>query len=262
MQALLAILSVAVFISTHPMHAQTQNQNQTGPVIVIKADDLLYHPNQNVFGEGWNRFLEIAHKKRIKTSIGIICKSLDQDAPEYFKRIRDLNDSGQVEFWNHGYNHARNKEANTSEFEGPDTETQLATLSLSQRLAKEKLGFTFQSFGAPFNANDAHTPKALSQIPELTNWMHGVQDTELLAHQFVLNRGINLEQPVHHPNFEAFKAAFLKNPDRPYYVLQGHPGGWDEARFEQFTQIIDFLQNRHAVFMTPSELRSHLLQDK
>jgi hypothetical protein len=92
--------------------------------------------------------------------------------------------------------------------------------------------------------------------------MYGLPDGELLAGQVVLGRSLNLEQPVHHPNFEGFKRDFLKNPDQTYYVLQGHPGGWDDARFEQFQLIVDFLKEQGAEFVTPTELAERLLAEK
>lgn len=233
-------------------------QNHEGLLVVIKADDLVYQKDGTVFGAGWNRFIEIAHEKGIKTSIGIICNSLDDGTSEYFERIRALHDSGEVEFWNHGYTHSRDQDTGTSEFKGAGFEAQLETLTRGQALAVEKLGFPFTSFGSPYNHKDANTIKALREVPELTSWLYGDEQAELLPGQVVLARWVNLEQPVHHPNFEAFKREFLQNPDRPYYLLQGHPGGWDTARFEQFSQIIDFLQQREAMFLTPTELAERL----
>jgi peptidoglycan/xylan/chitin deacetylase (PgdA/CDA1 family) len=43
-------------------------------------------------------------------------------------------------------------------------------------------------------------------------------------------------------------------------VLQGHPNGWDAERFEQFENIVDFLQERGAVFLTPTELRDRIIE--
>lgn len=237
-------------------------QNNEGPLIVIKADDLVYRKDGTLFGAGWNRFVEIAQAKQIKTSIGIITNSLDYGTDDYFEKIRSLHDSGQVEFWNHGYTHQRDKETGHSEFKGASFESQLATLTRGQALALEKLGFRFTSFGSPYNHKDSNTTKALREMPELTSWMYGDAKAELLPGQVVLTRWIDLEQPVHHPNFEAFKRDFEKNPDRPYYLLQGHPGGWDAARFEQFIQIVDYLQERNAVFLTPTELRNRLIEEE
>lgn len=236
-------------------------QNNEGPLIVIKADDLVYRKDGTVFGAGWNRFIEIAQEQGIKTSIGIITNSLDYGTNEYFEAIRSLHDSGQVEFWNHGFTHQRDQETGHSEFKGASYESQLETLTRGQALAQEKLGFPFTSFGSPYNHKDSNTTKALREVPGLTSWMYGDAQAELLPGQVVLTRWVDLEQPVHYPEFEGFKRDFEKAPDRPYYLLQGHPGGWDEARFEQFIRIVDFLQERNVVFLTPTELRDRLLKE-
>lgn len=36
-------------------------------------------------------------------------------------------------------------------------------------------------------------------------------------------------------------------------MLQGHPAAWSDESFEQFKQIIDFLVEQKAAFMTPTE---------
>ncbi|MDQ8194682.1 DUF2334 domain-containing protein [Coraliomargarita sp. SDUM461004] len=232
------------------------------PMIVIKADDLLYRSDGTIFGSGWNRFIEIAAELDIKISVGIICKSLANGEPEYFDRIRALHNSGQIEFWNHGFTHARNKETGESEFSGPDFETQLDTIARGQALALEKLGFAFRAFGSPFNANDANTTRAMREHPELISWLYGPKNANLLPGQIILGRVVNLEHPVHHPNFEAFKRGFLKNPNHPYYVLQAHPNSWDYVRFEEFEKIVNFLKERGAEFITPTELVRRLRAEK
>lgn len=64
---------------------------------------------------------------------------------------------------------------------------------------------------------------------------------------------VNLEKSVGNPDFNAFVTGYAKHPDREYFVLQGHPNPWNDAKFEEVTKIIDFLIAQKAVFMTPSE---------
>lgn len=248
------------------MHAQNTlafgKQSAEHPLVVIKADDLLYRWDDLIFGESWNRFIQLAGEKDIRISIGIIGRSLENGTLEYFEAIRALHESGQVEFWNHGLTHQRDKVTGESEFKGPDSYTQLTTLTRVQALAQEKLGFAFTSFGSPYNHKDHNTVQALRKVPELTSWFFGDTEAELLPNQIALARSIHLEQPVHYPNFDSFKRDFENAPNLPYYILQAHPGGWDEARFEQFSAVIDFLKQRKAVFLTPTELRDRLISAK
>ena len=138
-------------------------------------------------------------------------------------------------------------------------DSQLDTLVRAQALAVEKLGFSFTSFGSPYNHFDQNTAAALRAVPELKTWLYGDEQAQLVPGQVVLGRSILLEQPVHHPNFENFVRDFEASPDRPYYILQAHPGGWDRERFEQFLQVIQYLQAKKATFMLPRELRNQLI---
>lgn len=69
---------------------------------------------------------------------------------------------------------------------------------------------------------------------------------------------VNLESKVGQADFAKFVEGYAKNPDRLYFVLQGHPTHWAGARFDDFARIIDFLVAEKAVFMTPSEYAASL----
>jgi peptidoglycan/xylan/chitin deacetylase (PgdA/CDA1 family) len=73
---------------------------------------------------------------------------------------------------------------------------------------------------------------------------------------------VNLEGGVGAPDFERFVRGYIKNLDRPYFVLQGHPVMWDDHRFEQFTKIIDFLVEQKARFVLPSEYVAELREER
>lgn len=255
----LCLLSVARAEPTSETHRANQ---PPAPVIVIKADDLVYRPKENVLGAGWNRFLPLVVKQDIPVGIGIIGDSLDQDVPEYFARIDALHATGRFEFWNHGYTHARDRDTGESEFKGPDWQTQRATLLRTQRLAKERLGFELHVFGAPFNAVDTATVEAMRAVPELTCWLYGPAHAKMPPGEVVLRHTIDIEQPVHHPNLAAFKRDFERDRQAPYHVLQIHPGGWDEDRLAEYGEIITYLKDQGVEFMTPSQLCSRLLREQ
>ena len=70
---------------------------------------------------------------------------------------------------------------------------------------------------------------------------------------------MNLESKVGQPDFQKFREGYVKNPERTYFVLQGHPMHWGDAgRFEEFTKIIEFLLEQKSEFVTPSELAEKL----
>jgi len=124
----------------------------------------------------------------------------------------------------------------------------------NQALAKDKLGITLTSFGAPYNATDTATAKALAVIPELKIWMYpspGLETDKILLSRVA---EVNIEYPVHVPDFDKFRRGYLANLDAPVLVIQGHPRSWYQQgdRFAEFQKIIQFLRGRGTVFTTPS----------
>jgi peptidoglycan/xylan/chitin deacetylase (PgdA/CDA1 family) len=226
---------------------------KTPPIIIIKVDDLRQQ-NDKVH-ERWQRLVDFARERKLKTSIGIITNSLEGDHPNYVKWIKEQQATGLFEFWDHGYDHREWTEdgKKLQEFKGPSYEQQKEHLLHSSKLAREKLGFEFQTFGAGFNAIDANTSRALKEIPNIKVWLYG--DSKDPAGKVVMERvgAVNIENPIFTPSLAKFVEGYNRSPKRPYFVIQGHPQQWDEAKFAQFVQIVDFLTKEKAVFMTPSE---------
>lgn len=137
-------------------------------------------------------------------------------------------------------------------------------------MAGEKLGFQFKTFG-PGGAKSNHpsinadTYRVLAQDPHITAFLSPTpideegKKLEAAGKVTVLDRvpGVSIERSVGAPDFNWFLEGYAKNPDREYFVLQGHPNTWDEATFAEVTRIIDFLIEHKAVFMTPSEFAAH-----
>ncbi len=241
------------------------------PVIIIKLDDL-----RQIGGKAhplWDKVTYRLGKQNIKCSIGVITQTLQEATPEYIEWIQKKNDSGMVEFWFHGWDHGVWKDEDgrkRSEFSGRSVDEQQKRFADSQSLAKEKLGFAFETFGPGGGGSTAHqdaaTATAMAEDPDMAVWLYpspiDVMGRELAADGkvTVLDRvwAVNLEGRVGQPNFERFVAGYAKNPDREYFVLQGHPMSWGNERFAEFEKIIDFLVAQDAVFMTPSEYAQSL----
>ena len=131
----------------------------------------------------WQRVTDFIQQNKLKASYGIIGWSLEQDNPAYFRWIKDLHNSGDIEFWNHGYRDRR-AEDKTGEFEGPYAE-QKAALEKTQRLAKEKLGIELRAFGPHWSGTNSDTAKALDGIPEIKMCFYDPKG----AKQFVFRAG-------------------------------------------------------------------------
>ncbi|HEY9250314.1 MAG TPA: polysaccharide deacetylase, partial [Rariglobus sp.] len=61
------------------------------------------------------------------------------------------------------------------------------------------------------------------------------------------------------PSADKFISGYLKNAKgRSYYVIQGHPNQWDDARWAEFVKLVDYLQRNHIPVVTPTELAASL----
>ena len=222
------------------------------PSVILKLDDLWYE--EGLVHPGWTQVVEFLNAEGVLGTIGLVCSSLEEGNQAYFQWIKDRESEG-YEIWHHGYCHCKPMvdQEEKREFRGTDYTYQLNHLQKSQDLAHEKLDITFRSFGAPYNATDEFTAKALAQIPEIQIWMY--KDSKAMTDKFVLDRipEVNIEYPVHIPDFKKLKAGYEKFHDEPILILQGHPRSWvdDPARFEEFTRIVLFLKSQKVRFTTP-----------
>ena len=234
----------------------TSSADDKPPVVILKLDDLWGKAGKDFIRSRWLKVANYLTEKKIKSSIGIVGNALEGDKPEFFAWCKKQHESGLIEFWNHGYTHGK------VEFNGKKVgvfaanhELQLDYFQKTQKLAKEKLGFPFTSFGSPFNSLNQDTAKVLATDPDIKTWMYGNTSYAKKAGYkgMVLGCKINLENPVHNPNYEKFVARYEKGNLGDMILIQGHPNGWDDKRWDAFVKIIDFLQNKGCQFMTPTE---------
>jgi peptidoglycan/xylan/chitin deacetylase (PgdA/CDA1 family) len=235
------------------------------PVIILKLDDL-----RQVKGKvpaQWTKVADYLAERKIKTSFGIICQTLQEATPEYVQWIKQRHESGAIEFWFHGWDHGVHEVDGTkyNEFNGRGYDEQLKRFADSQKLAKEKLGFAFKTFGPPGGTSNGSqnddTVRAMADDPDMACWLYPSpidergRKLEAAGKVVALDRvwAVNLEGTVGSPSAARLIEGFAKNPDREYFVLQGHPQQWSGEKFTEFTKIIDFLVEQKAVFMTPME---------
>jgi peptidoglycan/xylan/chitin deacetylase (PgdA/CDA1 family) len=233
----------------------TENLTEVSkPYVILKLDDLWYE--DGLVHPGWIKVIDFLNEQNIKGTIGIVGNSLETDNQVYFDWIKKRHTEGH-EIWHHGFCHCRHKEGEIEirEYRGKGLEEQCASIAKTQTLAQEKLGITLQSFGAPYNSTDEFTTTALARISEIKIWMF--KETKAPTDKFLLNRikEVNIEYPVHQPDFEQFKAGYEMNKSEDVLVIQGHPRSWteEESRFEKFKQIIFFLKKEKVQFITPYE---------
>jgi peptidoglycan/xylan/chitin deacetylase (PgdA/CDA1 family) len=219
------------------------------PKIVLKLDDLKPATGGGVSPQ-WLQAAGFAKEKNIKIAIGIIAEGLAGECPGLVSWIQEQHAAKRIEFWNHGWDHAAG-EKTLREFSGQPYEHQKDHLSRANAIARSKLGFPFESFGAPFNATDAATVRVLSEDPDIKVWIYG--DSKNPAGKTVLRNGAVTIETRARPDFTAFLEAYAHNRGAEYFVMQGHPGGWKDDNFEQFRMIVEFLISQNAPFVFPKD---------
>jgi hypothetical protein len=219
--------------------------------IILKLDDL--NTGGGNVPNTWRRVTNFTTARNIKCSVGLIAKSLEIGTSSYLSYITGLHSGGLAEIWFHGYDHS------SSEFSGKTYTDQKNRFVTSQSLAMTKLGFHFEAFGAPENLFDANTVQVMSEDSDMKVWLYG--DPAQSAGKTVLTRvgDVNIEQPTFVPNPEKFASGYLANySGRQYFVVQGHPANWTDARWYEFVRLIDWLQANGFTFTTPQELAASL----
>lgn len=243
--------------------------------VVLKLDDVRTN-DSGYLSARWRRVGDFARERRIKVSLGVIANSLDGAKPDYVKWLHEMQDSGLVEFWFHGYDHGVRPvgDKKAAEFTARPYEEQKAIFAKSQALALAKIGAPFRAYGAPGGGNlhpsaedtDA-TARVLSEDPAMRVWLYPKPHDELSralsasGKIVVLDRvwQVNIEQPLFVPDSAKFIDGYNKHAaGRRYLVVQGHPNKWDDARWAEFVKIIDYLQAHQIPTVFPSELAATL----
>lgn len=252
-RAVACVLALAALLATVPLHAANESA-AAPPVIILKLDDLTDFAPELA---RWTTVADLLEGRRIAFSAGLICNSLEKPSPAFLAWIAARRRSGLSEIWFHGYDHRMWKEdgKDVREFAGPAIERQEESFTRSARLAQERLGLVFTTFGAPFNAYDESTVRVMADDPSIRIWLYGRPDlAKRLPRTLVLPAtGLSIESPTFVPNPSKFTDDYARLAvPGSLHVIQGHPGKWNAERFAAFTAIIDFLAAKQAVFMTPA----------
>jgi peptidoglycan/xylan/chitin deacetylase (PgdA/CDA1 family) len=244
---------------------------RTKPLIVVLKLDDVKQVKGDVHNQ-WKKTADFLASRNVKSGFGVICETLPEATPAYANWFKKHAEGGLIEFWFHAWDHASHDvgSAKHNEMSGRTYEDLAKRLADSQAAAKEKLGFTFKTFGPPggsgTSTQDEVTGRVMQDSPDITVWLYPSpidkmgQEIAAKGKVTILDRvwAANLEAAVGSPSLQYLINGIATNPDREYFILQGHPGAWGGAKFDEFIKIIDFLQSQNAVFMTPSELAAKL----
>jgi peptidoglycan/xylan/chitin deacetylase (PgdA/CDA1 family) len=223
---------------------------------VLKLDDAWYE--EGFIHPGWTQVFDYLNDKNIVATIGIIGERMQEGSPQYYDWLKAQDARGH-EVWNHGWCHCKPVVGGEEvrEFRGTSYATQLQGLQQTQALALDKMGLTLTTFGAPHNAVDTITARALAMLPELNGWLYAPNNMATTKTKYPRIPALDMEQPVHVPNPNSLIAAWEQYQHEPLIVLQGHPRSWvaDGSRMEDFRRIIEFLESKKVRFITPRQYR-------
>jgi peptidoglycan/xylan/chitin deacetylase (PgdA/CDA1 family) len=254
MNQLFIFCAVAVLIAWLPASAQ----NQTGKIVIIKADDI------RRASDGWDRFFALSREKNIKVSAGIICNSLEDAEAEYVEWLRKLQASGMIEFWNHGWDHKRwtnDENEKIREFAGTGYDHQKKHFDDAQKIMEQVLGVPPVAFGTPYNASDSDTVRIMKENPDMRLFF--CYKSEDIGNKLVALMSLRGENDgTGKPNFEKFKEQYFQNEGLTFTALQFHPNNFDEERLAEYGKIVDFLTAEGWTFMLPTEYVAMLNKTK
>lgn len=216
--------------------------------IILKADDFTFDAYY-VITPRWQTFLNYVMDNNLRAGLGLVGKSLTEGNVIYYKYLKEINNTGYFEIWNHGYSHevnSKDENGNTyHEYWNTSFEYQKGNLVRTQYLAEDKLGIQLKTIGTPGNAYDENTLKAIDEIPELSIWIFG----NYKSSKFIISERSDVEFPALNPDYNKFILNY--DPHKEYLVLQIHPNSWTEDRFSQFNNIVQFLKQQKVSFVTP-----------
>lgn len=222
-------------------------------IILLKFDGL--EPSVECcppVSERWSRLTDYLTQNHIHAAYGVVCCGLEKDNPAYFEWIRSMHDKGTIEFWLHGYREHSDKDKK-GEFEMGTVEQQKLILEKAEKLAHDKLGFEFTSFGTYWSNITPATEKAIDEVPEIKIWLDRPKYAKQ-CHKFGIPRVITLENLTYITDVEMFLRAYdAVGEKQEMLLLQGHPDGWNETRWRGFLKMMDFLKSKGCVFLTPTE---------
>jgi peptidoglycan/xylan/chitin deacetylase (PgdA/CDA1 family) len=223
----------------------------SAPRVIIKADDF------RGLAPAWEKFLAASRAQGVKVSIGIIVEPVvgKSDVSEWLKKQEAL---GDVEFWNHGWDHKKWTVANApvSEFFHSGIDHQRDHLSRSQDELKNLLGHDCTVLGTPFNGRDDDTLKALDERQEIKLFFLHFKASDIDPKSRIKYIDIISENDgTGKPNAQKFQETWSKLSDKTQPIsLQFHPPYFDDKRLEEYEAILKYLIAEGCSIILPKEL--------
>jgi autotransporter-associated beta strand protein len=222
-------------------------------VILVKADD--YGGNHNGQQQAWTNFVTSSRSLGIKVGLGVIATRIQGNttAAQWMQQQQAL---GDVEFWNHGWDHSTWTTGGTTywEFRNSGPAFQQTHFADAQAGILTAAGRDAIAFGAPYNQTDADTMVVMNNTPAVRlffTYNSAAARSAGLATR-VHTVGIIAEAATGKPLASDFITKYPDGPAGPV-SLQFHPAVFTASDLAEYGQIIQFLQGKGYTFMLPAE---------
>ena len=237
---------------------ESAGRHQLAPKrVLLKLDDVHYGEGTDTVPPRWNRLVSYLQANHLKANLGILGYSLQSNRTDYFDWLRHTAAIDGIEFWNHGFRN-RTESDKTGEFE-QDFASQQRALRLTDSLCIAKIGITLHAWGPHWTNCNEVTDSALSTVPNIRLVMVDRSFPELRHYKgLVIRETLEMEYPYHNPDYHKFLINYLGRWRHcNTFYLQGHPNSWDDARWNEFKQIVGRLQADGVQFINLSEYIAH-----
>lgn len=220
-------------------------------VVIIKADDFR-EPNPS-----WTEFLRVSREEGIKVGLGAIAMSISGNNSTA-RWMREQQAMGDVEFWNHGWDHTRwtTNGVKVSEFEGTGLAYMKQHMADAQAVLYRILGKEAVAFGTPYNGFDADTASIMNATPALRLFFtRRVADARnLLDPRIAVIKIIGEADGTGKPSAAKFAADFPPGTPGPISI-QLHPANssFDAERLEEYRKIVHYLRFNGYSILLPAE---------
>ena len=249
----LAALTAATFCQAK------ENETAAMKIAIIKADDVRGPTEQ------WGRFIDISAQRNVKVSCGVICESLANATKEYKDWLIAHENSGFVEFWNHGWDHKKWEENGVTikEFRGSGYAHQKKHFTDAQDILQNVLGHPPLAFGTPYNASDEDTARVLQENNSIQLFF-GYQDTPFGGATSAKMALRGEPDGTGKPNAAKFAEQYNKMKDTlTFAAIQFHPNSGNfknGSGLDEYAKTLDILLNDGWTFMLPREYLAWLDQ--
>jgi len=242
------------FMAIVSMELEANPAFNPAKTIIIKADD--YRGNLNNQQQAWTNFVTSSRNLGIKVGLGVVATSISGNATavQWMQQQQAL---GDVEFWNHGWDHTTWTVGGTQfwEFRNSGLSFQQTHFADTQAALLSATGRNSIAFGAPYNQTDADTMTVMNNTPAVRLFFTYSGPTA--RSQGLVTRvrtiGIIAESGgTGKPVASIFIGANPNGPAGPV-SLQFHPAAFTAADLAEYEQIVQFLLGKGYAFMLPAD---------